>query len=93
MPRFERSMNWEFLGNQNDWGGGAAGEAAGVPGGGAEQLPGSRSPLSNELGSLLGEIHWKNSKTEGIQEAEGYKSEKNLKKNMEKSDFCGSCLP
>ena len=64
---FERSMNWEFLGNQNDWGADAVGEAAGVPGGGAEQLPGSRSPLSNELGSLLGEIHWKNSKTEGIQ--------------------------
>ena len=60
-------MNWEFLGNQNDWGADAVGEAAGVPGGGAEQLPGSRSPLSNEPGSLLGEIHWKNSKTERIQ--------------------------
>ena len=60
-------MNWEFLGNQNDWGADAVGEAAGVPGGGAEQLPGSRSPLSNELGSLLGKFHWKNSKTEGIQ--------------------------
>ena len=67
MTPFERSMNWEFLGNQNDWGGDAADGAAVVRGGGAEQLPGSRSPLSNELGSLLGEIHWKNSKTEGIQ--------------------------
>ena len=60
-------MNWEFLGNQNDCGAAAAGAAAVVPGGVAEQLPGSRSPLSNELGSLLGEFHWKNSKTEGIQ--------------------------
>ena len=36
IPAFERSMNWEFLGNQNDCGGEAAGGAAGVPGGGAE---------------------------------------------------------
>ena len=71
MTRFERSMNWEFLGNQNDWGADTAGGPARVPGGGAEQLPGSRSPLSNELGSLLGEIHWKNSKTEGIQLSPG----------------------
>ena len=65
--RFERSMNWEFLGNQNDCADEARGEAAVFPGGVAEQLPGSRSPLSNELRSLLGEFHWKNSKTEGIQ--------------------------
>ena len=71
IPRFERSMNWEFLGNQNDCGAAAAGAAAVVPGGVAEQLPGSRSPLSNELGSLLGKFHWKNSKTEGIQENRG----------------------
>ena len=63
-------MNWEFLGNQNDCGDEAGGEAAVVPGGVAEQLRGSRSPLSNELRSLLGEFHWKNSKTEGI--PEGY---------------------
>ena len=61
-------MNWEFLGNQNDCEDEAGGEAAVVPGGVAEQLPGSRSPLSNVLGSILGEFHWKNSKTEGIQE-------------------------
>ena len=67
--RFERSMNWEFLGNQNDCGDEAGGGAAVVPGGVAEQLPGSRSPLSNELRSLLGEFHWKNSKTEGIQKS------------------------
>ena len=60
-------MNWEFLGNQNDCGAEAGGGAAVFPGGVAAQLPGSRSPLSNELRSLLGEFHWKNSKTEGIQ--------------------------
>ena len=63
-------MNWEFLGNQDDCADARAGRAAVFPGGVAEQLPGSRSPLtslSNELQSLLGEFHWKNSKTEGIQ--------------------------
>ena len=64
---FDRSMNWEFLGNQDDCADEPAGRAAVFPGGAAEQLPGSRSPLSNELRSLSGEFHWKNSKTEGIQ--------------------------
>ena len=64
-------MNWEFLGNQNDSADEARGEAALVPGGVAELLPGSRSPLNNALRSVLGEFHWKNSKTEGIQENHG----------------------
>ena len=60
-------MNWGFLGNQNDCEAALPGGHAGVPSGVAEQPPGSRSSLSNELGSLLGEFHWKNAETEGIQ--------------------------
>ena len=60
-------MNCEFLGNQNDCVAVLPGGHAGVPSGGAEQHPGSRSSRSNELRSLLEEFHWKNTKTEGIQ--------------------------
>ena len=60
-------MNWEFLGNQNDCGATLPGGHAGVRSGVAEHGPGSRSSRSNELGSILGEFHWKNCETEGIQ--------------------------